>query len=185
MLLTLYPKSYFQLTLLDFMCFRHLLFYQTMSLVYNTHTQQQCWGHRKMGNRKVFESLQNRSTWACVTWTEPATSSLAETPWPSIDCAINFSVSACLHLFLCLFCLYCNLSHYFISHPSQTQWEGYFLLQKPVFLKMALYICPQDLKSSEFLTCPSQVALSLQLWDILPSPSTQPPPSCSASNMWC
>lgn len=84
-------------------------------------------GHRKMGNRKVFESLQNQSTWACVTWTEPWTPSLAETPWPS--CAIDFSVSVCLHLFLCLFCLLCcNLSHYFISHPSQTQWEGYFLL---------------------------------------------------------
>lgn len=60
-----------------------------------------------------------------------------------------------------------------------------FLLQQPVFLKMALYISPQDLKSSEFLSCPSQVAHSLQLWDMLPSPFTQLPPPCSDSNMWC
>lgn len=133
-------------------------------------------GHRKTGNRKVFESLQNQSTRACVTWTELPTPSLAETPWPS--CAIDFSISACLHLFLCLLCLlYCNLSHYFISYPSQTQWEGYFCLQKPVFLKMALYIFPQSLKSTEFLSRPSRASHSLQLWNILPCLSTQLPPA--------
>lgn len=131
-----------------------------------------------MGNRKVFESLQNQSTWACVTWTKPPTPSLSETPWPC--CTIDFSISACLHLLLCLFCLlYCNLSHYFFSHPSRTQWEGYFCLQKPAFLKMALYISPQSLKSSEFLSCPS--------WGSSETSCHACPPNCPllCFNMWC
>lgn len=51
---------------------------------------------------------------------------------------------------------------------------------------MSLYISPQDLKSSEFLSCPSQVTHSLQLWDILTPLFSQLPsallPACAAQS---
>lgn len=78
--------------------------------------------HRKMRNRKVFEKtelstsplktkLSRPMLPQLIGWTESLTPSLAETPWP--PCAIDFSISPCLH-FLCLSCLlYCNLSQVF------------------------------------------------------------------------
>lgn len=181
-LLTLYPKSYFQLTFLDFMCFSHLLLSKSCL---------QCTIHTHNSIKRTYENGEQKSFWNN---SKPKYIGLCYLNWTSNTFTSRVMTLLCnwfrclsMSTLICLFCLlYCNLGHYFIFHPSQTQWEDYFLLQKPVFLKMVLYISPQVLKSSEFLSCPSRVTHSLQLWNISPFLSTRLPPAllpkCAAQN---